>query len=430
MKIRDISYYLFESYKDAVEKFSQEENKEKVNQYLDTFKQLAKKGIVTGQEKDIGYWIKQGWYDLKEFVDSKSQEKTQSQVKQSKKKDAIIAHDDDEKMTVIPLTKDASCFYGKGTRWCTSATESKNHFIEYFYIDKTTLIYIFIKNSGEKYAVSHKLNSNDYNYFDDKDNSISVEQFKNKTNINTSEIISWINSYKDAIAKAKDINNVSDEIQIEIINESNKGAEKFEEIKSPSEKVQLAAVQNDGYFLYYIKNPTEKVQWASIQKDGSAIQFIDNPSDEMKEMAIHNKPSSIVHIKNNVSEELKFYAIKRNGTLIRHIDNPSEELQLAAVDEDNFAISHIDNPSEKVQMLAVTKGHPSVIGFVENPSEKAQIEAIKRDVSVLAELVGKGRPISEKVQLESIKSSSEAIGYLDNPTEKAKKLHQELWGEQ
>ena len=219
MKISDISYYLFESYKDAKEKFSQEESEDVVNQYLDTFKQLAKKGIVTGQEKDIGYWIKQGWYNFKDFVDSKSQEQTQSQVKKSKKKDAIIALDDEEKLVVIPLSKDASCFYGKGTRWCTASTESENHFNNYFHVNKIILIYVFKKNSGEKYAAAYSEKTDNFEYFDELDESISKEEFKNKTDISIDQLRNIISQYKDSIYKHMDINKLSAQDKIDVISE-------------------------------------------------------------------------------------------------------------------------------------------------------------------------------------------------------------------
>ena len=356
MKIRDISYYLFESYKDAKEKFSEEEDKETVNQYLDSFKQLAKKGIVTGQEKDIGYWIKQGWYDFKEFVDGKSKEKTKSQTKQSKKKDTIIAHEDDEKMVVIPLTKDASCFYGKGTKWCTSSTESTNYFVKDFYLDKTVLIYIFMKNSGEKYAAGYyPKDRNKFDYYNELDQGISREQFESNTGLKSTHLKSWMVEYKETINKAMDLNNASEEVKLDAVNEM-----------------------------------------------GNAIEYIDNPSDDMKLAAVKDHPFSIKHI-DNPSEEVQLAAVKNNGNVIQRIDNPSEEVQKAAIKERANALSHIDNPSEDVQLFAV-ENRPISIEHIKNPSEKIQLAAIKNSLGSI-------------------------IYVIENPTEKAKELHQELWSD-
>jgi hypothetical protein len=45
----------------------------------------------------------------------------------------------------------------------------------------------------------------------------------------------------------------------------------------PSEKVQLAAVNQNGLSIQYIKNPSEKVQLAAVNEYGSAIHCIENP---------------------------------------------------------------------------------------------------------------------------------------------------------
>ncbi len=45
----------------------------------------------------------------------------------------------------------------------------------------------------------------------------------------------------------------------------------------PSERVQLAAVKNDGNAIKYIKNPSEKVQLSAIKNNIKAFEFIKNP---------------------------------------------------------------------------------------------------------------------------------------------------------
>ena len=284
MKISDISYYLFESYKDAVEKFSQEEDKETVNQYIDSFKQLAKKGIVTGQEKDIGYWIKQGWDGFKEFVNNKSQEKTQSQVKKFKKKDAIIAHDDDKKMVVIPLSKDASCFYGKNTKWCTSSTESENLFYEYIFILNMFVGYYFDKTKNTKYAfvTSFKENSNAFYLYDDQNTRYRGYELE-QLGISKDFIIEVIEPYKSELKNYFDINNLDDETQIKLIyNEDKMGPTEYPRIikyiDSPSTEVQKYAVEKNPLYIAFIDNPSNEIQKLAVSKHERAIDRISNPS--------------------------------------------------------------------------------------------------------------------------------------------------------
>lgn len=58
-------------------------------------------------------------------------------------------YEDDGWLIVVPHTKEASCYYGKGTQWCTAADKGNNMFDRY---NDEGLLYINIdKSSGDKY---------------------------------------------------------------------------------------------------------------------------------------------------------------------------------------------------------------------------------------------------------------------------------------
>ena len=50
------------------------------------------------------------------------------------KQDAEKIYEDERFLVIFPKTKEASCKYGKDTRWCISATESENYFYQYLMI--------------------------------------------------------------------------------------------------------------------------------------------------------------------------------------------------------------------------------------------------------------------------------------------------------
>jgi len=60
---------------------------------------------------------------------------SQSQKRKREKEGAMegseLIYDENDIFAIRPLTKEASCFYGKNTRWCISATESRNYFDQY-----------------------------------------------------------------------------------------------------------------------------------------------------------------------------------------------------------------------------------------------------------------------------------------------------------
>ena len=69
--------------------------------------------------------------------------KTRFEKERMAKKGVDKVFEDSNFLVVRPLTYEASCYYGKETRWCTSSTENKSHFekyssdgILYYFIDK------------------------------------------------------------------------------------------------------------------------------------------------------------------------------------------------------------------------------------------------------------------------------------------------------
>lgn len=86
------------------------------------------------------------------------------------KAEAKLIYLGSEVMVIQPLTKFASCYYGRGTRWCTASTESSNYFDSY---SKTGSLWIFIpknpKTPGEKYQY-HR--TNEFYVADKNDNTV------------------------------------------------------------------------------------------------------------------------------------------------------------------------------------------------------------------------------------------------------------------
>jgi len=99
--------------------------------------------------------------------------------------------------------------------------------------------------------------------------------------------------------------------------------------KSSNKFIQINLVQKHGWAINYIINkgiiPSEKVELAAVNQNGGAIHYIKNPS-----------------------EKVQLAAVKQNGYAIYHIENPSEKVQLAAVKRTYRAISFIKNPYPSV----------------------------------------------------------------------------------
>ena len=81
-------------------------------------------------------------------------------------------YEDNEVLVVKPLTAESSCYYGTGTRWCTSAKESDNRFNNYnsrgplyYYIFKN----LDIDNDFYKIAIHYESREDVFTLYDAKD---------------------------------------------------------------------------------------------------------------------------------------------------------------------------------------------------------------------------------------------------------------------
>ncbi len=199
---------LLESFADAERIFaSQADSPEAVKQAIADFKQMNQKNLLSPEEKDITRWVKKGWTSFQNFIDQSIKRVSNKETKKLARSDSVKLYDNGTWMAVVPLTKDASCFYGKNTRWCTSATESTNYFDSYFSGEaQVTLIYFINKESGERLALAvyHNPDEDDkhqyqYEAYNADDTHISPDFIFNKTGVSQAELLSLLAQNKDKI---------------------------------------------------------------------------------------------------------------------------------------------------------------------------------------------------------------------------------------
>lgn len=192
-----------ESFKDAQRVFSDTADASEVTQYITQFKELAKRNIIKGPDKDIGKWIKAGWEEFKDFVDASSQSTSKRQMKMQTKNESIVIYEDEKVMLVIPLSEGASCYYGKNTKWCTAATETQNHFVDYFSDKEIVLVYALFKD-GNKMALAMHDDIDEVEAFDVQDNAISPGDFEEAVGVKINDIRRAVEKASPTIEKARE----------------------------------------------------------------------------------------------------------------------------------------------------------------------------------------------------------------------------------
>jgi hypothetical protein len=82
-------------------------------------------------------------------------------------------------------------------------------------------------------------------------------------------------------------------------------------LKSSNEFIQINLVQKNGLAIYYIINKgiisSEKVQLAAVNQNGWVIQYIKNPSEKVQLAAVNNDAYSIDYIKNLYPSVIELY---------------------------------------------------------------------------------------------------------------------------
>jgi hypothetical protein len=206
MKLESITA-LFESFNNAMQIFSREADPSLVNDYITKYKSLTSRHMISGKEKDITYWMNKGFEQFKSFVDRENQKVSKKTVKKNiKTNDSVKIAEFPSWTVIVPLSKEASCQYGKGTKWCTAATQD-NHFDAYFYQDDNVLFYVISKKDNTKYAIPYDRKDNKiYEIFDASDEPMTIEDFEVATGINNieSKVEGWLKQLDSKIHSTTD----------------------------------------------------------------------------------------------------------------------------------------------------------------------------------------------------------------------------------
>jgi len=101
-----------------------------ISQRLEKYHKLSQRNLI---EKDINKF--NSWLDFKTAVDIawnevEKRERMKAMEKQAKRETDVITTEEDY-MIVRPRTPEGSCYFGQGTKWCISATQSQNYFNQY-----------------------------------------------------------------------------------------------------------------------------------------------------------------------------------------------------------------------------------------------------------------------------------------------------------
>lgn len=165
---------------------------------------------------------------------------------------------------------------------------------------------------------------------------------------------------------------------------------------SPSEKLQLSAVQADPLSIQYIKHPTERVQHEVLLHGEEHIIRINNPS-----------LSSLLHVAKNAPEYL-IYAKIDEDTQKELIDIYPECRDYILNDSPEKNIAMFEKDPEGFKRLSPTEHQLECVYFSISPNDTKKMETFLSDIDLPAEL-----------ELRVVGDNVENFKYIKSPTSHA-----------
>lgn len=136
----------------------------KASEYLSAFDKFKAKI----DDKDITNYraLPELYNVVRPFIDNPDQSTSKQDEVKRIKEGAEKVYEDGKWLVIVPHTMESSCYYGKGTQWCTAATESYNYFNSY---NERGNLYINIdKENNRKYQFHFETES----FMDETDEEI------------------------------------------------------------------------------------------------------------------------------------------------------------------------------------------------------------------------------------------------------------------
>ena len=168
--------------------FKLEDVVSQIPDYLDKFHRLNKRKKLPNPQNDINRYS-----SFKGFMDTMDQytDPYEEEV-QKNKGHAFTLYEDDKWRVIVPQDEPASCYYGQGTRWCTSATKAKNMFS--FYNNIAPLLIAIPKDPfkpGEKYQLHFGISIDDYPMQSDSDVEDYINQNDDMSDSGLDEVLEY-----------------------------------------------------------------------------------------------------------------------------------------------------------------------------------------------------------------------------------------------
>lgn len=348
--MRYFDFILNEGYPEAQREFAAASGDPNLaSEVIGQYRTLVNRNQVQGNERNIDWWRKQGWQSFSQFVTQKLQQPSKTQIKRQKVAGrSITLMESDQWLVVVPLDKEASCFHGKDSDWCTTKP-FQPYFENYFYDREVTLIYCLNKQTGGMWAIAaHKKLVDKWEIFDQEDRSISDATFFSQTQLNVKRIVDLALSdvHQPEVQKSRTGYKDSVETTRRLLQQWIDTPPKDRQPRIPEIEQQLLFNKNQELSFMYLKH--------------LAITAMAYTQANRRNSPPGSRYGLYTIDATKFPEEIAIAGILSDARAYKYFTNPTERMAMAAIQEDPTNITLIDNPSVKVQMAAAERDIMSV----------------------------------------------------------------------
>ena len=248
-----------------------------------------------------------------------------------------VLHRSNRIVVAVPMTEEASCWWGRGTQWCTAA-RNNNAFENYYSV--APLIVICLRKVGDLPARKLQLHAPaSYTQFmDENDARVSPELVSERWQ-DLEAVLHWaLGRNGEALAYVPEY--------------------------LRTEAICLAAVGSNGWALAYVPEPlrTEAICTAAVGSNGWALEYVPEPlrTEAMYLAAVVSDGRTLQYAPKILrTKAMCLAAVSRDGMALEYVPEllRTEVVYLAAVMQNGWALRFVPEPlrTKDICLAAVTQ---------------------------------------------------------------------------
>ena len=321
-----------------------------------------------------------------------------------------VLHRSARMVIAVPMTKEASCWWGQGTQWCTAA-RNNNAFEQYH--SKAPLIIICLRKSEDLPARKLQLyvHAGDMQFMDENDAEVSPKLILKRWQ-DLEAVLHWaVGRYEGALdyipeplrmeaicttavsEYGKALQYVPKPLRTEAICTvavgSNGMALRYVPKLLRTEAICVVAVGKNGEALEYVPKPlrTEAMCTAAVVQNGLALGYVPKylRTEALCTVAVGEYGQALEYVPEPLcTEAICLAAVGNNGRVLAYVPEylRTEAMCLSAVDKDGWALKHVpEYLRTEALCLAAVGSNGGALKYVPEPlrTEAMCTAAVGRD---------------------------------------------------